>query len=136
MTLDQRLQWFGTLRGRVGVLATPNVLLYVTGGLAYGEIKTDVAFTATGVGGFVTAVALSQRDTKSGVTVGGGIEGRLWGNWSGKLEYIYLDLGSVGGTIINTPAGIGASWASTRFKDNILRAGINYRFYDPVVAKF
>ncbi|MDE2376533.1 MAG: porin family protein, partial [Bradyrhizobium sp.] len=39
-TLTQKLTWFGTFRGRVGVLVTPSVLLYGTGGLAYGELKT------------------------------------------------------------------------------------------------
>src|SRR6266508_5551837 len=41
LLLDQRLRWFGTLRGRLGVLFAPTVLAYVTGGLAYGEIKTE-----------------------------------------------------------------------------------------------
>ena len=41
LSIDQRLEWFGTLRGRLGVLVTPSVLLYGTGGLAFGSVKTD-----------------------------------------------------------------------------------------------
>ena len=49
--LSDKLEWFGTFRGRGGVLVTPSVLLYATGGLAYGSLQTDLAlsgFTATG----------------------------------------------------------------------------------------
>src|SRR5262249_6120562 len=52
LTLDQHLEWFGTFRGRAGILATPQALLYVTGGLAYGSIKSTGAlagFNANGV---------------------------------------------------------------------------------------
>jgi len=41
LALEEKLQWFGTVRGRAGVLMTPQVLLYGTGGLAYGSIKTS-----------------------------------------------------------------------------------------------
>ena len=43
-TLDPKLQWFGTLRGRLGVTAS-RVMVYLTGGLAYGEVKTDGTFS-------------------------------------------------------------------------------------------
>jgi outer membrane immunogenic protein len=36
----QKLEWFATLRGRLGVVATPDVIAYVTGGLAVGEVMT------------------------------------------------------------------------------------------------
>ena len=55
--LSDKLEWFGTFRGRGGVLVTPSFLLYVTGGLAYGSLQTEVGlsgFTATGIP--VTAV--------------------------------------------------------------------------------
>src|SRR4030081_2230799 len=43
--LTQKLNWFGTVRGRAGVLVTPAVLLYATGGLAYGEVETGGTVT-------------------------------------------------------------------------------------------
>ena len=49
-------------------------------------------------------------------------------NWSGKLEYLYMDLGTVESTTgIGTGVVIGTN-LSTRVTDSIFRAGINYHF--------
>src|SRR5438132_12854413 len=48
LTTDHKLEWFGTSRSRLGFLATPNILLYGTAGVAYGQVKDS--FTVTGVG--------------------------------------------------------------------------------------
>ena len=136
LAFDQKLQWFGTVRARLGVTPAPTVLLYVTGGLAYGEIKTDGTFSSFTPAGVAVSSVFSQSTTKTGWTVGGGIEGRLSGNWTGKIEYLYMDLGTVSGTVVNTPALIGANWSS-RITDNIVRVGVNYKFGPyPVVAKY
>ena len=137
-----RLDWFGTLRGRVGFLPTQRLLLYATGGLAYGHIAANEP-----------TVPLSWGDTRAGWTVGVGGEYALGGNWSVKLEYLYMDLGRFGNASatatavtnqLNTPA-VGFNTLttttttaafSTRFTDNIVRAGVNYRFGGPVVAKY
>lgn len=95
-----------TLRGRLGY-AAGRFMPYVTGGGAFGDIKTSVS----GIG--------SANETKAGRTVGGGLEAALSGPWSAKLEYLYVDLGR-GGTI----AG-----ADAKFQTNIVRAGLNYRFF-------
>src|SRR5258708_27454742 len=50
LALNQKIDWFGTFRGRVGVLVDPKVLLYATGGLAYGEVKSSE--TIAGFTGF------------------------------------------------------------------------------------
>jgi len=71
---------------------------------------------------------VSSHNTQGGWTVGGGIEGRLAGNWTAKIEYLYLDLGTV--TTIPAPA-LGATTAvgfNSRITDNILRVGVNYKF--------
>ena len=99
-SLSDKLEWFGTFRGRGGVLVTPSVLLYVTGGLAYGSLQTEVGlsgFTASGIP--VTAVA-SRSSDKFGWTVGGGIETMFYNNWSAKIEYLYMDLGSVSNSVV------------------------------------
>ena len=44
-----KLDWFGTVRGRAGVLVTPNALLYATGGWAYGRTTSSANATLTGV---------------------------------------------------------------------------------------
>jgi outer membrane immunogenic protein len=138
ITIDQSLQWFGTVRGRVGILATPKVLFYGTGGLAFGEIKTTG--TMTGFNAFGTPIAStgSSSTTRAGWTVGVGVEGKITQNWSAKLEYLYMDLGRFSsGPFTLSPALPISANVSSRFTDNILRAGINYQFTTgPVVARY
>ena len=127
LALSQKLQWFGTVRGRIGVTPVPTWLLYLTGGLAYGEIKTSgtlAGFTANGTA-IVTTGASS--DTNFGWTVGGGAEGVISGPWTGKIEYLYMDLGSVSSSFIPLAPAPQAVFTS-RITDHILRAGLNYRF--------
>src|SRR5262249_61970349 len=64
---------------------------YVTGGLAYGNVKTDVTVSSPGT----STTSYSDSATKAGWTAGGGIEAFLGGNWTAKAEYLYLDLGTV-----------------------------------------
>jgi len=135
IALNQKIDWFGTVRGRVGVLASPTVLLYATGGLAYGEVDSNETIG-------VVAQAFSYSDTRVGYTVGGGIEGVIGGNWTAKLEYLYVDLGKTSGTFATTLAaaplggGVLTSYYSSRITDNVLRVGVNYKFGGPVVAKY
>jgi outer membrane immunogenic protein len=135
LSLEQKLLWFGTLRGRLGGLVTPDVLFYVTGGLAYGEIKTAGTLTGFNANGLLVGATFSNNVTKAGWTVGAGLEGRLGGNWTGKIEYLYMDLGTVSGTVINTPVLVGATYSS-KITDNIFRVGVNYHFNSPVVARY
>jgi outer membrane immunogenic protein len=142
LTANYKLDWFGTARGRVGFLATDRVLLYATGGLAYGHLTANAPL-----------VPLSWGSTRAGWTVGAGAEAAIDRNWSVKLEYLYMDLGNIGGNgatattvtnALNTP-GVGfntvttttlASAFNTRFTDNIVRVGVNYRWGGPVVARY
>jgi outer membrane immunogenic protein len=139
--LSQKIDWFGTVRGRVGSTITPSLLVYVTGGLAYGQVDSTSTvsginiFGAQGTNTFTlvpAAVAFSSRTTKTGWTLGGGIEGLLGGNWTGKIEYLYLDLGTVSGAfvtpIVTTTGGFLSSSFSSQITNHILRVGLNYRF--------
>jgi outer membrane immunogenic protein len=139
LAIDQKLKWFGTLRGRVGVTFTPTVLAYITGGLAYGEVETSGTLTNVVPVPFpfaFLATPFSHSVTKTGWTLGAGLEGRLWDNWTGKIEYIYMDLGTVSGNIVPGLFGaaglVGANYSS-RITDNIIRVGINYKFGPPPV---
>jgi outer membrane immunogenic protein len=136
LSLEQKLLWFGTLRGRLGGLVAPSVLLYVTGGLAYGEIKTDATLSGFNANAALVSTALSNSVTKAGWTIGAGLEGRIAGNWTGKIEYLYMDLGTVSGTVFNTPAVMVGATYSSRITDNIIRVGVNYHFDSPVVARY
>lgn len=119
----EKLPWFGTVRGRLGVTPGPNWLLYVTGGLAYGQIDSDTTLTVNGV-----SVINNFSTTRAGWTVGGGVEGVISGNWTAKLEYLYMDFG----TFSNTFTGIAPFTPftlSTHVTDNIVRVGLNYHFH-------
>lgn len=140
-TANYKLDWFGTARGRIGFLPTDRILLYATGGLAYGEVSATAPL-----------IPLSWGSTRAGWTVGAGAEAAIDQHWSVKLEYLYMDLGDVGSnstTAVNAVTQLGvpvrfntvttttlASAFNTRFTDNILRVGLNYRFGDPVVARY
>jgi outer membrane immunogenic protein len=147
--LSESLDWFGTVRGRIGPTITPTILAYVTGGLAYGEVgasNTVGGFNITGPqgvnGSTVTPFAgsTSSSTLKVGWTLGVGVEGVISGNWTAKLEYLYVDLGNVSGSFV-TPliapsGGFATSAYNSHITDNILRVGINYKFSGPVVAKY
>jgi outer membrane immunogenic protein len=140
--LTQKLNWFGTVRGRAGILVTPTVLFYATGGLAYGEVATGGSITGEGLAGVPVTVAFpGTSSTRAGWTAGAGVEGRIGGNWTAKLEYLYMDLGTVSAgpiatTILVPVRTVGGVSYSSHFTDNILRVGVNYHFSGPVVAKY
>ena len=126
------LPWFGTFRGRTGFLVDPSLLLYATGGVAFGEVKftTQPNLTMQGFDGVapfgplttISGAAVSDSHTRVGWTVGAGIEKKFDPHWSAKLEYLYVDLGSttyLGSTVNQTGVG---------FHDQIVRAGFNYQF--------
>ncbi len=122
VTTDHKLEWFGTSRGRLGILATPNLLLYGTAGAAYGQVKDSATITIAGA----SAVA-TFKDVKAGWTAGAGIEGAFGGGWSAKLEYLYMDLGKTERTL----SGVGFGTIATetrRTTDNLVRVGLNYRW--------
>jgi outer membrane immunogenic protein len=151
-TLDytQKLPWFGTFRGRIGVTPADRWLVYVTGGLAYGEIRTDASIDVPSAAAVdclapctpalptpAGSAAGSFRQTKTGWVIGGGLEAALGGGWTGKLEYLYVDLGSVSNSFESTAFPFnGTVRASSRVADNIVRVGVNYRFGGPILARY
>ncbi len=127
-------RWLDTLRGRVG-FSSDRVLIYATGG---------VAFAGTTVTAFNTEelVGVSDSKTRTGWTAGGGIEWAFLGNWTAKVEYLFVDFGSA--NYVSPPVELGGITFVTRdvkFTDNIVRAGINYQFTwgkapAPVIARY
>jgi outer membrane immunogenic protein len=133
--LNQSLDWFGTFRGRAGILATPDAFFYATGGLAYGQV--NVGGSATGNFNMTTVLLPNSSSTRVGWTVGAGVETHIGGNWTAKLEYLYMDLGTVNGgpvpltgIIVPVRTEAGLSYSS-HFTDNIVRVGVNYHFNGP-----
>jgi outer membrane immunogenic protein len=140
--------YLGTFRARLGVTVNPSVLLYVTGGLAYGEAKSDTAIFQSGINATngaipftITPASGAFSGMRVGYAVGAGGEWMFASNWSAKLEYLYYDLGSAtysSGSLVssnfgptNFPGGgIGVvdTSAKARFNDHIVRVGVNYHF--------
>jgi len=119
-SLEHGIDWFGTARARIGYGAN-GWLAYATGGYAFGRVA--LRGTATAGGG---SASLTQNATPSGWTIGGGTELALGPNWSAKLEYLYVDLGTVNNTVVAT--GVASLTDSARIQMNVVRAGVNYRF--------
>jgi outer membrane immunogenic protein len=127
-TAQGELEYLGTVRGRLG-FAYDRALIYATGGLAYGSVKGSSAFS-------VPALAATwngaKSDTRTGFAVGGGLEYAFTNNLTGKLEYLYYDLGKKNYTVAasnGAAAGTGAFYnLSQETKGSIVRAGLNYKF--------
>lgn len=128
-SIDTNLDWFGTLRGRLGILVSPSLLLYGTGGLAYGEVKTTTTGTNTfGCVGMIYCITGTNSGVSTGWTAGGGFEYAFADRWTLKAEYLYADLGSRSVTLSDPEVPGSALTAKNDFSLQIVRAGLNYRF--------
>ena len=107
---ETRNTYLATGRGRIG-FAADRWLPYLTGGAALGGLKMS------------PNNGLSQTKSKFGWTLGGGVEYAVTGAWSVKAEYLYVDLGRT--TCSAATCGIDTD---VKFKENIVRTGLNYRF--------
>jgi outer membrane immunogenic protein len=144
--VDEKLRWFGTARARLGFVPWDNVMFYVTGGLAFGEVEWNATTTNAAAGTSATLFgsvpstntainSATATGTHTGWTVGGGSEWVLSGPWTAKLEYLFVDLGTFGNTY--TAGGVVPTVVeSSHVRDNIVRIGLNYRFGGPVVARY
>jgi outer membrane immunogenic protein len=117
--------WLATARARFGY-AVNNLLFYGTGGYAGAGVEAGIKNAAT------NALLVSSSSTRNGWTAGGGLEWGFAPNWSAKFEWLYMKFESKG---FNTLVAEGPR-SSVPLDDNVVRAGINYRFGGPVVAKY
>lgn len=140
--------YLGTLRGRVGGLATPKLLLMGTAGLAYGNVSSKTTVTQTNnerslftpdLAPFTldpkTVTSGRYSNTRLGWTAGADAEWMFIPNWSAKIGYLYYDLGRVNYTVSPivtripanaSPVIVVASQVTTHFSGNIIRVGISY----------
>ena len=120
------LRWGGTLRARGGI-AVDRLLLFFTGGWAFGDIQ----HTSTAAG-----VPVDQfTNHRSGLAAGGGIAYAITNNVIGKLEYRYYDFGtySRAGNPLTPNGQLPYSVASTY---SVVTVGLDVKFGGPVVAKY
>ncbi len=135
-----KLDWFSTLRGRLGATVTPDALIYATGGLAVAGIShvgtifgssliplldangNPINTTSPAGTGFLSHA------TKTGWVVGAGVEAHLAGNWTGKIEYLHMDLGrdsiDAANPLNATPLAVSLN---SRITDDLVRVGLNYK---------
>src|SRR5260370_6751029 len=127
---SQQLKWLATIRGRAGFLATPMLMIYGTGGLAFGQVKDTVSVTGIPTAFTGVTVASSNDEIRWGFAGGGGAELMVSGPWSAKAEYLFYHL--TDDTVLlnfnSLPNGAG-TFINYRFRNegHIFRLGLNYK---------
>jgi outer membrane immunogenic protein len=126
-TQEQKVKWLATIRGRVGWTPAGHTwLFYATSGLAIGGVEaSDLLIWTNGV-----AWTGKASPTKTGWTASRGVDAKMGGNWTAKVEYFYYDLGNLTVIGYGNTASAPAYTSSTDFAfcGNIIRAGLNYQF--------
>ena len=154
VTARERLETLGTLRGRIGFTPLPNLLLFGTGGLAFGRASSDISASQTetaippavlcnnssgGKGITFTNSSGGRSNFLTGWTAGGGGEWAFASNLSAKVEYLHYDLGTMhysANSITDISCG-GSPFASVslapsaEFKGDLVRAGLNIKLGAP-----
>jgi outer membrane immunogenic protein len=127
MDMSSRYEWLSTARLRAGVLATPDLLLYATGGLAV----TQVVDSATHAYPLMPSIGTwSERRTLYGAVLGGGLEYAFAPNWSVKAEYLHAFFNHVNPQW-TTPDLVVGSPISFAHSLDLARVGVNYRLNAP-----
>jgi len=145
-TVHEQIEWFGTVRARLGYLPMNNFLTYITGGVAYGRVDHTGSYVNNGGGSFIaggpgfsvlcspgTCFTGSSSSVATGWTAGAGFEYAVSTNVTLKAEYLYVGLPSKSitetATAINLagslPSSFNANYSKTNF--NVARIGFNYR---------
>jgi outer membrane immunogenic protein len=126
-------RWLVTARGRLGLTNFwwfgDKTLLYVTGGAAWAKIDASRWHTVNPI-----ATGLQESNTRSGWTVGAGLEYALGYGWSAKSEFLYVDFGDF--NVFTGCANVGSGCPvglntnqNVNLKDYVWRAGLNYKFW-------
>jgi outer membrane immunogenic protein len=113
-----------------GLFGDPMLMIYGTGGLAFGQVKNTVSVTGIPTAFTGVTVASSNDDIRVGFAGGGGAELMVSGPWSAKVEYLYYHL-SDDTVLLNfnsLPNGAG-TFVNYRFRNegHIFRLGLNYK---------
>jgi outer membrane immunogenic protein len=127
-TQTENLKWLATVRGRLGYTPYDSLLLYVTGGSAFGRVEDTNLLAFHTVGG--TTYFGTRTSTRSGWTAGGGAEYKIGARLTAKAEYLHFDLGSttVYGIDVTSPGNPFQTHAQFEHAGHIVRLGLNYQF--------
>jgi outer membrane immunogenic protein len=140
-SVSSSIDYLGTVRARLGYLFTPTLLLYGTGGLAYGGVNAETGITQT-VRGTTTISPTSwsgtgkYSDTRFGWTAGAGFEWMFLPRWTTRVEYLHYDLGTASYNVnslvskapVATPFTVNTVHSAASFSGDIIRTGVNYKF--------
>lgn len=130
-TVTADYNWFATLTSRVGY-TVDRWMLYAKGGVAF--MNVDYGGNAT-IGG-ANFIVNRTSDTRSGWTLGVGVEHAFSGNWSWKLEYNYMNFGTERYNTSTTPF-VGVSTTDIDTDTHAVKLGVNYRFgAAPIIARY
>jgi outer membrane immunogenic protein len=123
------LNSIATLRGRVGYVVAPDLLFFVTGGVAWGSssYRSFDLFP----GGCPVCGGTSFNQTNTGYVAGLGFDWTPWhNNWIVRVEYLYHNLGGATATAALMPPLAGVA-ANPVWKDMVVqsaRVGLSYKF--------
>jgi outer membrane immunogenic protein len=122
VTAADKIRSFGSVTGRVGYVPVQPLMVYFKGGYAW----ADNQISATGFG-----ATFAESRFHSGWTVGAGLEYMFVPDWSAKVEYMYADYGKATYLSSFVPGGVGLGATV-----NSVKAGVNYHFGGPAIARY
>lgn len=142
LSAEQRLDWFGTARGRLGYLVNERILVFGTAGLAYGQTEASSNFFASGNDTFIGAstslhcvagapcLGGQNSNTSVGWTAGAGVEWAATNKITLKFEYLHVALpdSAILMSVIAPDTGNATVTANFRNQFDLVRAGVNFRF--------
>ncbi len=140
-SVSSSIDYLGTVRARLGYLFTPTLLLYGTGGLAYGGVNAETGITQT-IRGTTTISPTSwsgtgkYADTRFGWAAGAGFEWMFLPRWTTRVEYLHYDLGTASYNVnplvskapVATPFTVNTVRSTASFSGDIIRTGVSYKF--------
>jgi outer membrane immunogenic protein len=137
--IKTEMEWLATLRGRLGILVKPNLLIYGTGGIAWAGLSSDETVTGFPPQGFnppQTTVLASSSETATGWVAGAGAELALGHGWSLKSEWQHMQFDDLDTQFVGTayPGAINEinGYANDSFPGSltvdVIKVGVNYKF--------
>jgi outer membrane immunogenic protein len=134
-TSSSKTPWLSTLRGRIGYLPEPNLMIYATAGLAYGQVKGKFTSSVNSGGTLVEVFPYTISKTAFGYALGGGGEWAINRSWSVKADYTYVRLSTNTSQTVPTaymgPAALTTdvvTLSTSKEQINLIRLGLNYSF--------
>lgn len=126
--INSKLDWFGTVRARLGYSVNDWMMFYGTGGFAYGRTSGDirVLYVAPEDGPDFEAARGDAKANHFGWTAGAGVEFMMGRYWSIKAEYLYVDLGEKDHNFVGTNYSTDSFSPALQF--HAFRGGLNFRF--------